>query len=62
MICHVLSCDNDIFSYAPLCHRDDEIDELCSALLGAFAGAESDESRLQLLGGVGGVGGVGDRR
>jgi len=27
--------------------RDDEIDELCSALLGAFAGAESDESRLQ---------------
>jgi len=27
--------------------RDEEIDELCSALLGAFAGAESDESRLQ---------------
>ncbi|CAL1146197.1 unnamed protein product [Cladocopium goreaui] len=27
--------------------RDEEIDELCSALLGAFAGAESDKSRLQ---------------
>jgi hypothetical protein len=55
MYCHVIMT----FSYAPLCRRDEEIDELCSALLGAFAGAESDESRLQLLGGVGGVG---DRR
>ena len=58
MYCHVIMT----FSYAPLCRRDEEIDELCSALLGAFAGAESDESRLQLLGGVGGVGGVDDRR